>query len=275
MGRMPGIVAWLAGGYAGVLLLLFIAQRVLMYHPSNIVPEPGLYGASDMQVVKIATPDGFNLHCWWKPPTRNDKTTFLYYHGNAGNIGDRAFKVRHFLDAGYGVLLVGYRYNAETGGKPSEEGLYIDGQAAYDFVRSHGVPAGRIIAYGESLGSGVATKIATTNDVGAVVLEAPYTSIGDVAQTHYWYVPAKWLLRDRYDSLDRIDQLKVPLLILHGESDALIPVKFGRKLFETAHQPKEAHFVPGGGHADLYDFGVDRVILDFVRRHLSLHAAAD
>jgi len=272
---MPGIIAWLAGGYAGVLLLLFIAQRALMYHPSKIVPEPGLYGASDMQVVKIATPDGFNLHCWWKAPTRDDKTTFLYYHGNAGNIGDRAFKVRHFLDAGYGVLLVGYRYNAETGGKPSEDGLYSDGQAAYDFVRSHGVPAHRIIAYGESLGSGVATRIATTNEVGAVVLEAPYTSIGDVAQTHYWYVPAKWLLRDRYDSLGRIGQLKVPLLILHGESDALIPVKFGRKLFEAAHQPKEAHFVPGGGHADLYDFGVDRIILDFIRRRLSLHAAAD
>lgn len=272
---MPGIIAWLAGGYVSVLLLLYVAQRALMYHPSRIVPEPGLYGASDMQVVRIATPDGFSLHCWWKPPSRAERTTFVYYHGNAGNIGDRAFKVRHYLDAGYGVLLVGYRYNAESGGKPSEDGLYTDGKAAYEFVRSQGIPAARIIAYGESLGSGVATKIATTNDVGAVVLEAPYTSIGDVAQTHYWYVPAKWLLRDRYDSLSRIDKLTVPLLILHGESDALIPVKFGRKLFETAREPKEVHLVPGGGHADLYDFGIDRVILDFVRRHLHLHAAAD
>jgi len=275
MGRMPAIVVWLVGGYASVLLLLFVAQRNLMYHPSKIVPEPGLYGASDMQVVRIATPDGFDLHCWWKAPSRPDRTTFIYYHGNAGNIGDRAFKVRHYLDVGYGVLLVGYRYNAATGGKPSEAGLYTDGKAAYDFVRGRGVPAERIIAYGESLGSGVATKIATTNDVGAVVLEAPYTSIGDVAQTHYWYVPAKWLMIDRFDSLSRINKLTVPLLILHGEADALIPVKFGRKLFETAHEPKEVHFVPGGGHADLYDFGVDRIILDFVRRRLHVPAAAD
>ena len=272
---MPGILVWMAGGYASVLLLLFIAQRSLMYHPSKIVPEPNRYGASDMQIVKIVTPDGFQLHCWWKPPTRHDKATFIYYHGNAGNIGDRAFKVRHYLDDGYGVLLVGYRYNAATGGKPSEDGLYTDGKAAYDFVRSHGVAGDRVIVYGESLGSGIATKIATTNEVAAVVLEAPYTTIGDVAQTHYWYVPAKWLLIDKFDSLGRIAKLKVPLLILHGDADALIPVKFGRELFEAAHQPKEVHVVPGGGHADLYDFGVDRIILDFLRRHLSLHAAAD
>lgn len=272
---MPGIVGWIAGGYVVVLALLFLAQRTLMYHPSTIVPEPAMYGASDMRVVTIETPDGIKLHCWWKPPVRADKTTFVYYHGNAGNIGDRAFKVRHYLDAGYGVLLVGYRYNANSGSKPSEDGLYIDGQAAYDFVRAQGVPGGRIVAYGESLGSGVATKIATTNEVGAVVLEAPYTSIGDVAQTHYWYVPAKWLLIDKYDSLSRIADLKVPVLILHGEADGLIPIRFGQKLFAAARDPKESHFVPGGGHADLYDFGIDRVILDFIGRQMSVRAAAD
>jgi uncharacterized protein len=272
---MPGIVVWLAGGYITALLLLFVAQRNLMYHPSKIVPEPSQYGASDMQVVHITTADGIKLHCWWRPPSRRDRTTFLYYHGNAGNVGDRAFKVRHYLDAGYGVLLVGYRYNADAGGKPSEEGLYADGQAAYDFVRAQGVPADRIVAYGESLGSGIATHIATANAVGAVVLEAPYTRIGDVAQTHYWYVPARWLLLDRYDSIGRIAKLKVPLLILHGEADAVIPVKFGRALFAAAHEPKEAKFIPGGGHADLYDFGIDRMILDFLRRNLSVTAAAD
>jgi hypothetical protein len=272
---MPGIVGWIAGVYAALLLLLFFAQRSLMYHPSKIVPEPAKYGASDMQVVRIKTADGFSLHCWWRAPTRGDRTTFLYFHGNAGNVGDRAFKVRHYLDAGYGVLLVGYRYNADAGGSPSEEGLYADGQAAYEFVRGQGVPPARIVAYGESLGSGIATHVATTNDVGAVVLEAPYTSISDVAQTHYWYVPARWLLRDRFDSLGRIGRIKVPILVLHGEGDVVIPAKFGRRLFEAAPEPKESHFVPGGGHADLYDFGIDSVILDFLRRHIAVEAAAD
>jgi fermentation-respiration switch protein FrsA (DUF1100 family) len=272
---MPGIIAWIGGVYLSVLLLLFLSQRTLIYHPSKDVPEPAQYGVSDMQVVRIRTPDGFSLHCWWRAPSRTDRTTFLYFHGNAGNIGDRAFKVRRYLDAGYGVLLVGYRYNADADGRPSEEGLYADGQAAYAFLRGHGVPADRIVVYGESLGSGVATHVATTNEVGAVVLEAPYTSIGDVAQTHYWYVPARWLILDRFDSLERIGQLKVPVLVLHGESDTVIPVKFGRKLFEAARQPKEAYFVPGGGHADLYDFGIDRVIVDFLNRHLAVKAAAD
>jgi fermentation-respiration switch protein FrsA (DUF1100 family) len=107
------------------------------------------------------------------------------------------------------------------------------------------------------------------------VLEAPYTSIGDVAQTHYWYVPVRWLLLDRFNSLARIAKLKVPLLVLHGDADAVIPVRFGRTLFEAARHPKEAHFIPGGGHADLYDFGIDRVILDFLGRHLAVKAAAD
>lgn len=272
---MPGIIAWIGGVYMAFLLLLFLAQRTLIYHPSKVVPEPGQYGASDMQVVRIPTSDDIKLHCWWRAPTRNDRTTFLYFHGNAGNVGDRAFKVRHYLDAGYGVLIVGYRYNAGAGGSPSEEGLYADGQAAYAFLKEQGVPADRIVVYGESLGSGVATHVATTNEVGAVVLEAPYTSIGDVAQTHYWYVPARWLILDRFDSLDRIARLKAPLLVLHGEGDTVIPVKFGRALFAAAHQPKEAHFIPGGGHADLYDFGVEQMIVDFLHRHLAVKAAAD
>ncbi len=272
---MPGIIVWIAGVYLGLLVLLFLAQRALIYHPTNVVPEPAQYGASDMQVVRIPTADGITLYCWWRAPSRNDGATFLYFHGNAGNVGDRAFKVRHYLNAGYGVLLVGYRYNSGAGGRPSEEGLYTDGEAAYAFLRAQGVPSDRIVVYGESLGSGVATHIATTREVGAVILEAPYTSIGDVAQTHYWYVPARWLILDRFDSLDRIGRLQAPLLVLHGEGDAVIPVEFGRKLFAAAPQPKEGHFVPGGGHADLYDFGIDRIVVDFLQRHLALKAAAD
>lgn len=265
---MPGIIGWAVGGYVCVLALLFVAQRNLLYHPNKVVPIPAEFGVAEMQVVQIETSDGLKLHCWWRAPTREDKATLVYMHGNAGHIGDRAFKVRPILNAGYGVLMVSYRYNAATGGKPSEEGLYNDGRAAYDFVHAQDVPDDRIVLYGESLGSGVATKLASEHPIGAVILEAPYTSIPDVAQTHYWYTPARWLLLDRFDSIDRIDKVKAPLLILHGESDGVIPIKLGRALFAAAQEPKEAHFIPGGGHSDLYDFGADRLIADFLSRYL-------
>ena len=265
---MPGIIGWIVGGYIGVLVLLFAAQRSLLYHPTKAVPVPSQFGVAEMQVVQVPTGESLKLYCWWRPPARDDRATVIYFHGNAGHIGDRAFKVRPLLNQGYGVLLVSYRYNADTGGKPTEEGLYEDGHAAYAFVRSHDIPADRIVIYGESLGSGIATELASSQPVGAVVLEAPYTSIPDVAQTHYWYTPARWLLLDRFNSVKRIDKIDAPVLIVHGEADSMIPVKLARELFAAATEPKEVRYIPGGGHADLYDFGVDQMISDFLARSL-------
>ena len=267
--NVPGILGWAAAGYLGLLALLYAAQRSLLYHPTKVAPDPIRFGVPEMQTVRVSTTDGLKLHCWWRPPAREDRATIVYFHGNAGHIGDRAFKARHFLNAGYGVLLVSYRYNADGGGRPSEAALYKDGRAAYRFVHSQGVPDDRIALYGESLGSGVATKVASERPVGAVILEAPYTSIPDVAQKLYWYAPAKWLLHDRFESIGRIDRVNAPLLILHGEADALIPVAFAKKLFAAAVEPKEAHFLPGGGHADLYDFGADRIVIEFLNRKLA------
>jgi len=267
MGSMPGFIGWVIGGYCCLLFLLFMAQRTLLYHPSRATPMPASYGVPELSVVEVPTADGLKLHAWWRPPIGPDKATIVYLHGNAGHLGDRASKVRSFIDNGYGILLVSYRYNAGAGGQPSEEGLYLDGRAAYDFALKQGIIANRIVMYGESLGSGIATKVASENPVAAVVLEAPYSSIPDVAQTHYWYVPARWLLLDRFPSIERINRVAAPLLIVHGEADGVIPSRFGRMLFEAAAQPKEAYFVPGGGHANLYDFGIGRVVLDFLRRH--------
>ncbi len=266
---MPGIIGWIVGGYIGVLLLLFAAQRSLMFSRNAVTPDPTNFGVPEMQTVKIPTSDGLELHGWWRAPSQDDRPTIVYMHGKAGHIGDRAFKARHFIDAGYGVLLVSYRYNAGTGGKPSENGVYEDGRAAYRYTLAQGIGADRIVLYGESLGSGVVTKVASENPVGAVVLEAPYNRITDVAQIHYWYTPAKWILLDRFDSISRIAKIDAPLLILHGDADTLIPVRLARQLFGAAVEPKEAHFVPGGGHTDLYDFGIDRVILEFLNRRFA------
>ncbi len=255
-------------GYVLLVAALFVSQRSLLYHADSSTPEPDQYGLEQMQAVRIPAEGGVELFAWWRAPTAAEKPVLVYFHGNAGNIGYRADKVRDFIEAGFGVLLVTWRYNAGSGGKPSEASLFADGRAALAFATSAGVADERVVLYGESLGSGIAVALATEHRVGAVVLEAPYTSIAEVAQHHYWYVPAKWLVRDRFDSRSRIGRVSAPIMVIHGERDRIIPVRFGRRLFDAAPDPKEAHFIANAGHEDLFDHGAARLILAFVAQHV-------
>ena len=243
---------------------LYAFQRNLMYHPDQTIATPQTFGAPDMTVERLPTPDGFPLLAWWKPPRTPDAPVMLYLHGNAGHLGDRAEKVRPYLDAGYGVLLVTYRYNAGAGGSPSEAGLLEDGRTALSFLREQGVSDDRIVLYGESLGTGIAVKLAVERPYRAVVLEAPYSSVADVAASIYWYVPVRLLLRDHYDSTAAIGNIKSPLKIVHGKQDRVIPVRFAERLFEAAAEPKRLTLIDDAHHTNLYDFGMGRLVLDFV-----------
>jgi fermentation-respiration switch protein FrsA (DUF1100 family) len=255
-------------GYVVLVVVLFFAQRSLLYHPDSSTPEPGQYGLYQMEALRLPTDDGVELYAWWQLPQQAGNPVLVYFHGNAGNLGFRADKVRPYVEAGFGVLIITWRYNAGSGGKPSEAALITDGQTALNFVREAGIADGKVVLYGESLGSGVAVALAAENPVGAVILEAPYTNVPDVAQHHYWYVPAKWLVRDRFDSGARIEQVSAPIMVIHGERDRIIPVKFGRLLYEVAPEPKEAHFLANGRHVDLYDYDVAKLVLSFIKRHL-------
>ena len=173
-------------------------------------------------------------------------------------------KVREYLDAGYGVLLVTYRYNAGTGGTPSEENLLEDGRAALRFLEEAGFAPGRIVLYGESLGSGIAVRLASEQRVRAVVLEAPYSSIVDVAASIYWYVPVSALLKDRFESTAYIAAIDAPLLIVHGGLDRVIAPRFAERLFEAAKDPKEYRLIDAAHHTNLYDFGMADIVMDFL-----------
>ncbi len=256
------------GIYALVIALLYIVQRSLLYHPDQTVPDPAASGVPEMTALRIPTDDGLELLAWWRAPRDARTPVLMVLHGNAGHIGERAEKVRLYLDAGYGVLLLSYRYNAGTGGEPSEADLFADARAGMAFLKREGVPDDRIVLYGESLGSGVAVKMAVEYPVGALVLEAPYSSMADMAQHHYWYVPARWLVRDRFDSMSRIGRVSVPILVIHGEEDTVIPPKFGRRLFEQAPEPKQAHFLLEALHNDLLDYGMAPLVADFLEKHL-------
>lgn len=269
---MIGFVSVVAVAYVSLVAALFLFQRHLLYFPDTSVSTPALSGLGEMKTVTLRTADGLDLRSWYRPAPAG-RATVVFFHGNAGDISGRGFKVRPYLDGGYGLLLVEYRGYGGNPGKPSEEGLYADGRAALDFLAAEGVRPGLTVLYGESLGSGVAVRMAfemaAKTPVGAVVLEAPYTSITDVAAYHYPYVPVRLLVKDEFDSASRIAAINCPLFIIHGESDRTVHTKFGRRLFDLASQPKESRWVPGAGHNALYDFGAADFVIDFLNRRFA------
>ncbi|MCK5622913.1 MAG: alpha/beta hydrolase [Alphaproteobacteria bacterium] len=271
-GYLFGTVKWLVvAGFAAYLLLvaaLYLNQRDLMYHPDRRVPDLAAAGLADMTVHRIETSDGYRLLAWWKPPADSSRPTIVFFHGNAGNVGNRKRQARQFIDAGLGLLLVTWRYNAGAGGEASEEGLLTDGRAALGFVGAQGIPERRIVLHGESLGSGVAVAMALEHEVGGLVLVYPYSSMTDVAEDRFWFAPVRMLIQDEFDSVARIGKVRAPILMIHGERDRIIPVRFARRLYEAAPEPKEGHFLPEGNHANLYRLGAGQLVLDFLERRV-------
>jgi len=251
----------LAAVYAVVALGACALQDKLLYFPSPEQPDPARFGVPDMRPVSLGTADGLTLNAWYKPGT----PTLVYLHGNGGHIGHRGFKVRPWLDAGIGVLLVEWRGYGGNPGAPGEAGLLADGRAGLDFLAAQGIAPGRVVLYGESLGSGIAVPLAAERPVGGLVLEAPYTSVAEVGAAHYWFLPVGLLIRDRFDALAAAAKVRAPVLVVHGENDDVIPARFGRALYEALPQPKQARFIPGAGHNDLDRHGLDRIVLEFLR----------
>lgn len=254
--------------YVVLVAALYLNQRSILYHPDQSVPEPSAAGLPEMSAHRIETDDGFKLLAWWKPPADGTRPTIVLFHGNSGNLGHRRRQAREYINAGLGLLLVTWRYNAGAGGEPSEAGLLIDGRAALDFVAAQGIAEHRTVLYGASLGSGVAVAMALERDVGGLVLVYPYSSIVDVAEDRFWFMPVRMLIQDEYDSVARIGKVRAPVLVIHGERDRTIPVRFARRLYAAAPEPKEGHFLSDGTHANLYHLGAGDLVLDFLDRHV-------
>ncbi len=253
--------------YGSVIGAAFAAQRHFIYFPDGTRPEPDRRVLPHVTPVMLETADGLALLAWHQAPRRAGAPTLVYFHGNAGHLGVRATKLAPYLEAGYGGLLTSWRGFSGNPGKPSERGLYDDGRAALAFLARAGVSPDRVILYGESLGTGVAVQLATETKPAAVVLEAPYTSVPDIAAWRVPIAPVRPLVIDRYDSLAKIASVRAPLLVVHGELDSTIPARFGKRLFDAANDPKQGVFIKGAGHLDLYEHGMAGIVLDFLRRH--------
>lgn len=232
-----------------LVVLCYFFQRQFIYFPDKSAPYPEQHGAEDMRVVSIKTSDHLLLRSWYKPARLKNGPTILFLHGNAGNISHRVSMIRRFLDQGYGVFLLEYRGYADNPGVPSEQGLYKDARAAFELMQQAGVR--RLILYGESLGCAVAVQLATEKQVTAVILQTPFTSLKDEAKEHYpWlsFIP----LMDKYASLDKIQQIHAPLLIIHGTEDSIVPYEQGQLLFEHALKPKSMITLAHRQHHDLW-----------------------
>lgn len=263
------LISLVVAGYLAVVGGIYVFQRNMLYVPSGTTPSPLASGVPEMDVVKLTTADGLELSSWYRP-AGGDRPTIVYFHGNAGHIGNRGTRVRPYLDAGWGILLVSYRGYGGNPGSPDEEGLYRDGRAAMAFLAAAEVPPERTVIYGESLGTGVAVHIAAeqaraSRPVGALVLEAPLSSATDVAAYHYPWAPVRWLMKDRFDSKAKIAAVATPVFIYHGERDTVVPIRFGRALFDAALDPKESLWIPDAGHSGL---DADQAVIDFLDRRV-------
>lgn len=246
--------------YIGMLVFLYFEQRSLMYFPDKIRPD----SIEGITVANVTTEDGIQLEGWYAKAITG-MPTIVYFHGNASNYAGRLPKVIEYINDGYGVLLAGYRGYGGNQGTPSEQGFYKDARAYMKFLADNNVLLDQTIIYGESIGTGVAVQMATEYKTAALILEAPFSSTADVAQSVYWFVPVRYLMTDQFRSADKIKNVKSPILIIHGEGDATIPIRFGRKLYEAAADPRQFIAIEKAGHNDLYDHGASQHVLDFLR----------
>ena len=272
MRRVLTVFGLMGCGYLMLVAGLYVVQRQLLYLPNRSIPSATASGVPEMGEVTLQTDDGLRLVAWYRPSAQR-RATILYLHGNGGHIGYRGERVRPFIDGGFGVLLMEYRGYGGNPGRPSEAGLMSDARAALAFLDGAGVPSAETVLYGESLGSTVAVAIAAERAAGgrpvaALVLEAPLSSVSDVAAHHYPWMPVRWLLKDRFEAEARIADVGAPVLVVHGDADDIVPIRYGRALFEAAQEPKEAAWISGGGHEDLGRFGLTRMVLSFLDRRV-------
>ncbi len=244
--------------YLGVVGYLYVDQRHLLYLARPGVEAPDIKGLP-IQDLRIPTPDGQVLQGWYEPP-QPGKPVFLYLHGQGTTLEASKWRFVRMHKEGAGYLAIAYRGFSGSTGTPTEKGLFIDGLAGYDWLRARGFAAQDIVIHGHSLGTGVATYVATQRPARALILEAPFTAASDVGQERYPYVPVTLLMHDHFANRDRIKDVHMPVMIAHGTADSVIPFAEGQKLYDLANAPKVFVAMPGSDHNTLVRDGLyDRI----------------
>ncbi len=238
--------------YLTVLAAFFFDQRNLLYYPTRTyTPLAEAQANRAFEEISVRTEDGINLKAWFAP-SAGRPCTIVFFHGNGDSLATAANVADPYINAGYGFLLAEYRGYSGLPGSPTETGLYEDARADLRELETRGVDDRRIILFGHSLGTGVAVQLASESRAGGVMLLAPFLSIPKAAQEHYAFLPASLLVLDRFSNEKKIRSVHIPLLIVNGARDEVIPPAQGIKLYSLANEPKEFHSLPDRGHNDAF-----------------------
>jgi fermentation-respiration switch protein FrsA (DUF1100 family) len=249
--------------YAAACAAVFSFQRKLEYAPNTSRPDPAAAGLPTLRELHIETPTGLRLLAWYLP-AEPGKPVLAYFHGNGGNLQNRIPRFLRAARVGWGILMVEYPGYGGNLGSPTELGFAEATVAAMAFLDGQGIEHRRTVVYGESIGTGVATRVAAGRDIAALVLEAPFTSAAAIAERLFPWLPVRWLMLDRFDQVSRIRSVEAPILILQGSRDRVVPPDLGLALYDAAPQPKRLWVAPEGEHENLMDFGAWDKVVRFV-----------
>ena len=252
---------------AAVLIVIWTMQRWFIYFPTGDVATPREIGLTDAEQVTFATVDGLRLSAWFFAASGpSARVTVLVFNGNAGNRAYRGPLAVALQRHGFQVLLVDYRGYGGNPGTPSENGLALDARAARAYLAHRpDVDLARVAYFGESLGTAVAVDLAVEHPPAALVLRSPFTSLGDLGQHHYPFLPVRLLLRDRFAAIDHIRRIRVPLLVIVGAHDRIVPIDNSRRLYEAAIFPRTLLVLPDADHNDYELLAGDKMIQAIAR----------
>lgn len=256
-------------GYAGVAAAMYTMQRELLFDTRDTgdLRRPGTLAITGGRRVAIATADGERLAGWYLAPQAGHPV-FLFLHGKGGGLERKKWRWKRIAEHGAGVLAISYRGYPGSTGTPSEGGLMLDGRAAYDWLVAQGHAPQDIVLHGLSLGTGVAVKLATEVPARALILEAPYTAVVDIAAERFPWLPVSWLMHDQFLTRERIGGVKIPILMVHGTRDTVIPYEHVERLYKLAPVPKVLARMEGSDHATLTRDGIyEKHIWSFLAGH--------
>ena len=252
--------------YLVLIIFIYFNQRNLLYHPkeNNYQNDKVQF---DYEEIFIKVDEEIELKSWIIKKDFKKYKTLLIFHGNAGHLSNRIYKLNELYKLDINVLLISWRGFSGNKGSPTENNLYADAEASINWLNEKGVSNKQIILYGESLGTGVAVEIGKKNKFNSIILESPFTSIENSAKNYYPYLPVKLMLKDRYDSINKIKMINTPILIMHGKKDEIVPFSMGKELFERANNPKYSYFTSDDDHMMEFNSSLLQKIKIFIEKY--------